>query len=260
MKSCYRTYLERIVEGGDYGYEEIVEILNRHTTLQDANNDLMSHSNEVTRVMTHLRELFLMTRLRELFLFTFYNSHECVLCMCPYLQQEKEVDECRVRLQDMKTKMQNEMLVLNSYIQKLQHDLELIRDDVKQLEEEKHQLEEGRKDATREYSQVIQSIRNIFSRCSSTVQNKSVFVPSANGVNTDEWLEFINTRITDMIEISREFKDSGGGTASIMEEGSSISYATGMATDTSKLGMSPMMSAKPSLAILPPINQKSTHS
>lgn len=47
-KSCYRTFLERIIEEGDYGYEEIVEILNRHTTLVGANVDLMQHSEMVS--------------------------------------------------------------------------------------------------------------------------------------------------------------------------------------------------------------------
>eukprot|EP01036_Dinobryon_divergens_P033709 gene33709-43566_t len=43
-KNGYKTYLERIVEEGEYGYEEISEILNRHNTLNEANKDLMSHA------------------------------------------------------------------------------------------------------------------------------------------------------------------------------------------------------------------------
>lgn len=45
--SCFKEYLERIVEEGEFGYEEISEILNRHSTLSDANKDLVQRSNEV---------------------------------------------------------------------------------------------------------------------------------------------------------------------------------------------------------------------
>eukprot|EP00981_Chlorochromonas_danica_P001606 scaffold344_cov178-Ochromonas_danica.AAC.15 len=46
-KSCYKTYLERIVEEGEQGYEEIAEVLNRYATLQQANRDLLSHSDKL---------------------------------------------------------------------------------------------------------------------------------------------------------------------------------------------------------------------
>ena len=46
----YKAFLERIVEN-DMGYEEIGDILNRHNTLTEANNDLMRHSAEVRMLM-----------------------------------------------------------------------------------------------------------------------------------------------------------------------------------------------------------------
>lgn len=45
--SCYKEFLERIVEENEHGYEEISEILNRHSTLSEANKDLVQRSNEV---------------------------------------------------------------------------------------------------------------------------------------------------------------------------------------------------------------------
>ena len=49
-KSCYKLYLERIVEEGEFGYEEIPEILNRHYTLKQANKDLLEHSGQVRNI------------------------------------------------------------------------------------------------------------------------------------------------------------------------------------------------------------------
>lgn len=63
-KSCFKAYLERIVEDGEYGYgktisslilllllylsvEEVPEILNRHNTLKQANLDLLEQSEQV---------------------------------------------------------------------------------------------------------------------------------------------------------------------------------------------------------------------
>ena len=46
----YKAFLERIVEN-DMGYEEFGDILNRHNTLTEANNDLMRHSAEVMMMM-----------------------------------------------------------------------------------------------------------------------------------------------------------------------------------------------------------------
>ncbi len=40
-KNCYRVYLDRVIEAGDLGFEEVVDILNRYSTLQESNRDLM---------------------------------------------------------------------------------------------------------------------------------------------------------------------------------------------------------------------------
>ncbi len=52
-RSCYKLFLERIVEEGEFGYEEIPEILNRHYTLKQANKDLLDHSTQVCRILFH---------------------------------------------------------------------------------------------------------------------------------------------------------------------------------------------------------------
>lgn len=48
-KSCYKMYLERVVEEADLGYEEMADILNRYKTLTESNEDLMSNVQKVRR-------------------------------------------------------------------------------------------------------------------------------------------------------------------------------------------------------------------
>ncbi|RYG65861.1 hypothetical protein EON64_11060, partial [archaeon] len=116
-KSCYKAYLERIVEEGEHGYgeytyiyifitfsltpnpllpplsttEEIAEILNRYSTLKQANQDLLGQSR-------HL---------------------------------ELEVDQLRRRVQALRTERQNLILVHTSSLQSQQALLERVRQQVK---------------------------------------------------------------------------------------------------------------------------------
>ncbi len=46
-KSCYKYYLERVVEEADHGYEEMSDILNRYKTLNESNEDMMQNVQEV---------------------------------------------------------------------------------------------------------------------------------------------------------------------------------------------------------------------
>eukprot|EP01035_Chromulina_nebulosa_P021689 gene21689-28067_t len=43
----YELYLEKIIEQGDYGYEEISDILNRYRTLSKSNDDVIANTSNV---------------------------------------------------------------------------------------------------------------------------------------------------------------------------------------------------------------------
>lgn len=168
-KSCYKEYLERIIEEGEYGYEEVTDILGRYKTLKDANRDLMKVSDE----------------------------------------QDENVNDLRKRLQDLKTDTQNKLLVNNSLFQENQKDLEIKRSKVKIEEEEKARVEDKKKDLSREFSQVTLAIKNIFLRCQTSMKNKVVFVGTKESSGLGEMLSFeldvIQCRIVDLMEISDEY-------------------------------------------------------
>jgi len=188
-KSCYKLYLERIVEEGEYGYEEISEILNRHFTLTQANNDLIGHSEKL----------------------------------------DKEVDELRRNLQNLKTEKQNQLLVSTSILQGLQSELEKIRSQAKIQEDENLQRENKKKDISREFTQIIQAIRNLYGRCHSTMTVKTLFnIVKENSSNpmesADLELDLILTRMVDLIEITNEYKQDcmTGGDSSLFTGSSSL--------------------------------------
>lgn len=168
--SCFKEFLERIVEEGEHGYEEISEILNRHATLSDANKDLVQRSNEL----------------------------------------ERNVDEMRRTLQSLTTEKQNQLLVSTSILQAKQNDLEKMRSNVKSEEEEKLHREDKKKDVSRELSQVTQAIRNLFGRCFSTMRMKPVFQGQKDSATIQEVLDFeldiIHIRIADLIEICNDYR------------------------------------------------------
>jgi len=170
----YKVYLERIVEEGEFGYEEISEILNRHNTLREANADLMQHSANL----------------------------------------EKEVDDFRRNLQSLKTEKQNQMLVSTSIVQDQQGELEKVQLHVKTQEDDKLMVENKKKDVSREMSQITQSIRNLFGRCYNTMRMKPVFAGRQDSASVSEVLDYeldiILMRISDLVEISNEYKFSGG--------------------------------------------------
>ena len=96
-KSCYKYYLEHVIEEADHGYEEMSDILNRYKTLNESNEDLMKNVQE----------------------------------------QDKEVDRLRYMLQQLRIEKQNQLLVSNSLFGQNQKDLERVRNAVKEEEEEK---------------------------------------------------------------------------------------------------------------------------
>eukprot|EP01038_Epipyxis_sp_PR26KG_P007741 gene7741-10518_t len=182
-KSCYKTFLERIVEENEFGYEEVGEILNRHNILIEANRDLMDQA----------------------------------------ALQEQKADEFRKKLQSLHTEKQNQLLVSNSILQSNQKELEKMVIKVKKEEEEKLQLEDKKKDISRELSQISQAVKNIFGRCNITTRTGILpSVTTYNGGSSstqqqgnnalsellDYNLDVICLRMVDLIEISNEYKVS----------------------------------------------------
>jgi seryl-tRNA synthetase len=156
------------------GLEEIPEILNRHSTLKQANADLLEQSQQL----------------------------------------EGKVDEFRRKLQMLRTEKQNQLLVGTSVLQRLQGELEKMKSQVKLQEDENTQKVNKKKDVSREFTQIIQSIKNLYGRCQSTMRVKSVFSDIKDSSNFSNnlkdilfsELELIATRMIDLEEIYEEFK------------------------------------------------------
>jgi predicted nuclease with TOPRIM domain len=140
-----------------------------------------------------------------------------------YPQQENETDEFRIKLQTLKTAMQNKSLVGNSVIHQYQTKLEETREFARTVETEKHHLEDKKKDVSRDYSQVAQAVKNLFTRCQATIRTKSMMAPPVTSMGAmshiapaltiaedlDSELDVIYYRLTDLIEISEEFRSEG---------------------------------------------------
>ena len=152
------------------GYEEVPDLLARYSTLRDSREELLK-----------------------------LNAEE-----------ENEADQFRVKLQALKTELQNKFLVGNSVIHQYQKKLEDGRDFVKEEEGKTVYQEEKKKSNARESSQVAQSIRNLFIRCQATMKVKSLsFASSHSHMTPQQQLEFyldvIHSRMVDLIEITREY-------------------------------------------------------
>lgn len=169
-KSRYKSYLESIVEEGAGDYEEIGEILNRYNTLVEANRDLMQHSDE----------------------------------------QERAADDLSRIVQALKNEKQNALLVNISLLQNSQKGLEQIKLDVKNEEGVKIMEENKRKNVSQQLSQTTQAIRNLYSRCYTSLRNKPVFAGNRETATVIDLLDYeldvSEMRISDLREISIEYK------------------------------------------------------
>lgn len=168
-RSCYKAYLESIVEEkGDQGYEEISDILNRHRSLVEANEDLMISSAKL----------------------------------------EKQVDDLSKKLSIMKTEKQNTLLVINSVYQENQHVLETVKEKVKIEERSKNYDEDKTKEVSKELSQISAAIKNVFTRCQSSSRNRVKGLGNVTLSEVLDFnIELILSRIVDLIEITKEYND-----------------------------------------------------
>jgi uncharacterized membrane protein len=96
---------------------------------------------------------------------------------------ENDVNELRSKLQNLKIETQNNLLVSNSQLQFHQKELEELKTSQKMNEKEKELRDDKAKNVARETSEVIQSIKNVYFRCQSTMRNKSQLIANTNSTN-----------------------------------------------------------------------------
>ena len=116
--------------------------------------------------------------------------------------------------------MQNKSLVGNSVIHQYQTKLEETRELAHIVESEMYHFEDKKKDVSRDYSQVAQAVKNLYTRCQATLRTKAMLLTSNAPMNRgavtvsiaedlDNELDMIFYRLTDLIEISEEFRQDG---------------------------------------------------
>ena len=129
----------------------------------------------------------------------------------------------RKRLQALQTEKQNQLLVSTSVLQSYQDELERMRTQVKLHEEENISRVNKKKDVSREFTQIIQAIRNLYGRCLSTMRVKPMFTGQRENSNLsdmlDQELDLILTRIIDLIEITEEYQTDVNGGSSYASSG-----------------------------------------
>ena len=125
-------------------------------------------------------------------------------------QLEDEVKDFRSHLQTLRMETQNQILVGNSQFQLNQKLLEETRSHTKKEQKDKEQHEDRSKNIARETSQVVQSIKNVFSRCQATVRNRTQVTVAHRDTSVSDVLAFhldsIHARIFDLLEITSEYK------------------------------------------------------
>mmetsp|Transcript_14990 Transcript_14990/g.45272 ORF Transcript_14990/g.45272 Transcript_14990/m.45272 type:complete len:392 (-) Transcript_14990:199-1374(-) len=171
----FKDYLDHTVDSSDHEYAEILDLLNRYRTLEDANSDLMMQVQ----------------------------------------QGDSNMDDMRTDLQNMRSETQNSILVMNSEINQYQKRLDVKRRSNKQMLEHKEREEESVNDINRDTWQVIMAIRNLYIRCGATMRTRippihwDQFISSDDrpiehaelGQTLDSCLRVVRERIRDLISI-----------------------------------------------------------
>ncbi|RLN57365.1 hypothetical protein BBJ28_00004335 [Nothophytophthora sp. Chile5] len=164
----YRQYLEAAVEASDGEYEEIGDILNRHATLVDTNNDL--------KVQVRTAEV--------------------------------ETDQLRQRIRALKVEMQNLVLVQNSSIHSQQQHLEALRSEALRLDLDRQRNDRVANDRSRESGQIVLTVANLYNRLSlgdklPVLREQDMDVAQY----IQSLLKVIASRIVDLDYIVSSFKD-----------------------------------------------------
>ena len=178
------------------GFEEVSDLLKRYYTLKQSNQELMVQVQG----------------------------------------QESELDDMRSQLQSLRVHQENQLLVNNSFLQAQQKELERVIGSAKHEEDEKNRFEDMVKQVSKEVSQVVQSIRNIYNRCQSTMRTPGKMSTSQNFTVAllNNNLEQIESRLVDLIEIDEEFTSPAfgpmGSIGDGLNQGSASTSATGLVT------------------------------
>jgi hypothetical protein len=168
----YKDFLDRTLEMGGQGFEEIDELLNNYTTLKQANRDLLQQIQE-------------------------YDAM---------------VDRLRQELHTYRSEKQNLMLVAGSQMNSQQKILERRRAETRQAQEDKMHAESKAKEIVRESGQVVLAVKNMFARCVSSMRHNQgvTAVVKERERNVPDHLiaclAVIHTRIVDAMEITEEYK------------------------------------------------------
>jgi len=128
----YKEYLDATVDATDDSVEQIDDILNRLTTLEGANKDLMGYQKS----------------------------------------GDAEIDVVRQELESYMMTTQNQILVQNSKVHNYQFELEKLRAAAKKGREYEEFKQDRVKDVNMETGQMIMAIRNLYGRCCSTTKTK----------------------------------------------------------------------------------------
>jgi hypothetical protein len=162
----YKEYLDATVDHADEGIEQIDDILNRLTTLEGANKDLMDQVNN----------------------------------------NDSEMDDVTSKLQSFVLETQNHVLVQNSKVHNYQNDLERLRATTKKGRDDEEAKQDRVKDVNRETGQIVMAIRNLYGRCCASSRTMMPAFGAKASMSNFEHLEkcltFIEERIVDLKEVS----------------------------------------------------------
>ncbi|KAJ8609619.1 hypothetical protein CTAYLR_006281 [Chrysophaeum taylorii] len=172
----YKTYLEKTVESAeDETAEEIWDLLNRYTTLSNANVDL---TDQVQR-------------------------------------GDVEMDELRTKMENLKLHAQSTALVQSSQMNAKQKHLDVVRAETKKHDDLKFTQEERVKDVTRETAQIVNAVSNLYHRCLNTMRTRVSAVNTNDVTEPDEQikklcacLDLIGERLNDLDDIRASCADT----------------------------------------------------
>lgn len=160
----YEEYLDAVVRTANDEYEEIGDVVNRHATLQHANDDLAEQADE----------------------------------------NNDSIEKKRLALVQLRQEQQNKILVMNGVVQSSQKLIESLRANCAQLDIEKESKERFTKQRTMEYGAVVMSIKNLYNRCQNSFVTTRPAVIREKGVAPlkylESCLEAMERRITSLQE------------------------------------------------------------
>ena len=138
-------------------------------------------------------------------------------------------------------------LTSNSTLQAKQIDLERRIEHGKDIEKDINRKMASEKSVQQDYGAVETAIKNIFTRCLTTMRQSPLFPPAANAsfMEVMEYdLDVIHTRLEDLIDISNGFKSGNLGllTGDALDGGPSQSTHASATTSKHGLNMSSIVS------------------